>query len=99
MANLKFKRTKENFVCELCDAKIIGTGYTDHCPNCLWSKHVDVFPGDRQANCGGLMAPQGVTLKNQKYIIHYQCQKCGQKFSVKSLPSDNVEEIIKLASH
>ena len=27
-----------------------GNGYTNHCPKCLWSKHVDINPGDRGAN-------------------------------------------------
>lgn len=98
MPNQKFKRTQENFICDLCGAKIVGTGYTDHCPKCLWSKHVDIFPGDRQAKCLGLMTPQAVSLKQQKYIIHYQCQKCGYQFSVKAGKADNLDEIIKLSA-
>jgi len=96
MANLKFKRTKENFICASCGAKIIGTGYTDHCPNCLYSKHVDVFPGDRQAKCGGLMQPISATIKGQSYVIFYQCQKCGYQSSVKAGKDDNLETIIAL---
>jgi hypothetical protein len=57
-----FKKTKEDFVCEHCGKPVVGNGYTNHCPECLWSKHVDVNPGDRAATCLGLMEPVGVTI-------------------------------------
>ena len=44
MPSLKFKRKKENFVCENCGAEVKGDGFTNHCPKCLYSKHVDIFP-------------------------------------------------------
>ena len=45
---MRFIRREENFVCEVCGAKVKGTGYTNHCPQYLWSKHVDkLIPGDR----------------------------------------------------
>jgi len=98
MQKKKFQKRIEDFVCEKCGAFVKGTGYTDHCPECLWSKHVDVNPGDREAECGGLMEPIGVEVKGGEYIIHYQCQKCGYKFRVKARPEDNFEEILKLVS-
>ena len=55
----KFQRTIEDFTCEQCNFAVKGNGYTNHCPKCLWSKHVDVNPGDRAATCGGLMEPIG----------------------------------------
>jgi hypothetical protein len=31
-----------------------GTGHRDHCPSCLWSRHLDdERPGDRASECGG----------------------------------------------
>ncbi|HYC79501.1 MAG TPA: RNHCP domain-containing protein, partial [Candidatus Binatia bacterium] len=54
-----FQRTPENFVCENCGTKVSGNGYTNHCPNCLYSKHVDNNPGDRLNKCHGLMEPIG----------------------------------------
>jgi len=44
----KFQKRIENFTCEKCGLFVKGTGYTDHCPNCLWSKHMDINPGDRK---------------------------------------------------
>ncbi|HTX82092.1 MAG TPA: RNHCP domain-containing protein [Streptosporangiaceae bacterium] len=32
--------------------------YRNHCPVCLWSKHLDVGPGDRLSGCGGRMRPE-----------------------------------------
>ena len=55
-----FNRKKENFVCENCGEKVEGNGYTNHCPNCLWSKHVDINPGDRAETCHGLLKPIAV---------------------------------------
>ena len=57
----RFTRTIENFTCGICGTEVKGSGYTDHCPKCLWSEHVDIFPGDRKAECGGLMEPIGTT--------------------------------------
>jgi rubrerythrin len=98
MQSKKFQRRIEDFVCEKCGTDVKGNGYTDHCPACLWGKHVDVNPGDRAANCGGLMEPISIDMKNTKYTIHYVCMKCNFKFQVKSLPKDDFEVIIKLVS-
>jgi len=98
MQGKKFQKRIENFVCEKCQTFVKGTGYTDHCPNCLWSRHVDINPGDRKAKCDGLMEPIGAEIKGGGYVIHYRCQKCGHKFKVKAAPNDNFEEILRLAS-
>ncbi|MGB9911298.1 MAG: RNHCP domain-containing protein [Microgenomates group bacterium] len=97
MKNKKFQKRKEDFVCEICGIKVRGTGYTNHCPSCLWSKHVDINPGDRQANCGGLMEPLGVIQKKGQWKIIHRCQKCGIRKANKTSPHDNFEKIIKLS--
>jgi len=51
MARL-FTRNIENFTCERCGAAVEGNGFTNHCPACLCSKHVDINPGDRAAARG-----------------------------------------------
>lgn len=53
MQEKKFQRQIEDFVCEKCGKEVKGDGYTDHCPRCLRSKHVDVNPGDRRSKCNG----------------------------------------------
>ena len=98
MQNKRFQKRVEDFICEKCGNRVKGKGYTDHCPQCLWSKHVDINPGDRLSKCNGLMEPIGITVKNDKYIIYYCCTKCGFEHRVKSVPDDNFDEIIKIAN-
>ncbi len=93
-----FQKRKEDFICENCGAIVKGNGYTDHCPNCLWSKHVDVNPGDRKAKCGGLMKPIGVEIKKSSYLIYYRCTKCGYEHRVKTAANDNFDLLVVLSS-
>ncbi|MFA5828496.1 MAG: RNHCP domain-containing protein [Candidatus Shapirobacteria bacterium] len=80
-----FIRKKEDFVCERCGEKVTGDGYTDHCPKCLWGKHVDeVLPGDRASKCGGGMEPTETSYEKGKFRINYRCQKCGHEFWVRA---------------
>ncbi len=53
-----------------------GNGYTNHCPKCLWSKHVDIYPGDRIASCQGLMEPVQVMEGVSRRRIVHRCVKC-----------------------
>jgi len=94
--NAKFTRTIEDFTCEHCGAGAKGNGYTNHCPRCLWSKHVDNNPGDRENMCHGLMKPVGVEIKNGESVITHECQKCGAKKRNKSSINDDFDDILKL---
>ena len=94
----KFQRTVEDFKCGHCDADVEGNGYTNHCPNCLWSLHVDINPGDRQAKCGGKMAPSGVFKKNGEYFLIHKCEKCGLEKNNKVSVGDNFDKILLIAS-
>lgn len=97
MSNVKFKRKIEDFVCENCGKKVKGDGFTNHCPVCLWSKHVDINPGDRASKCQGKMRPVRVEKDSEEYALIHQCIKCGHKKRNKVNKGDNFEEIIKLA--
>ena len=91
-----FQRKKEDFVCENCGHKVQGTGYTNHCPKCLYSKHVDVNPGDRGEICQGLMKPVGAELDHSEYTILYKCTQCGKTGKNKSAPEDDFDQIVLL---
>lgn len=92
-----FIRKKEDFVCEHCGEKVIGNGYTDHCPRCLWGKHVDrETPGDRDSDCRGLMEPQRVLYEKGKYKIRYKCTKCNHEFGVRSGENDDQELLVNM---
>jgi len=90
----QFKRTKEDFICERCGAEVKGDGYTNHCPRCLYSKHVDVYPGDRAEECGGLMVPIKLEKKQDSFVIVHQCERCGEERSVKARPEDDLSVLI-----
>jgi DNA-directed RNA polymerase subunit RPC12/RpoP len=83
---------------------ISGVQNRNHCPYCLWSKHVDLkVAGDRLAACRSMMKPVGITIKltlkkygNEKtgelMLIHY-CVECG-KLSINRLAADDDAEAI-----
>jgi rubrerythrin len=98
MQEKRFQKRIEDFFCEHCGTFVKGRGFTDHCPKCLWSKHVDINPGDRKSECQGMMEPIGVEVKGDEYTIYYRCRKCGYNHRVKSTPEDNFDEILKLIS-
>ncbi len=93
----KFQRTIENFTCEHCRAKVKGNGYTNHCPNCLWSKHVDVSPGDREGQCGGTMPPVRFEIKNSVYFLIHKCEKCDLEKKNRLAQNDSPKALIKLS--
>lgn len=94
----KFKKYIENFICEKCGTEVTGNGYTNHCPECLWSKHVDVFPGDRAGDCGGMMEPIRVEVKNKEYIIIHKCVKCGYEKPNKAVKEDNFQMLVQISA-
>jgi hypothetical protein len=76
-------RHQENvsFVCERCAIfvrPLANGSYRNHCPSCLWSKHVDDRPGDRSSPCKGPMQPVGVRFRSGKgWMIVHECTACG----------------------
>lgn len=100
MEDKKFKMINEEFTCLNCGHKVSPLSYTarDHCPNCLYSLHVDINPGDRKNSCQGLLKPIGVE-KNKKsgYKIIYKCEKCKLMHKNIMANDDNIDEIIKLS--
>src|SRR5690606_41655712 len=48
-------------------------------PYCLHSLHVDVNPGDRASDCGGVLEPVGVESSGKKgWVIVHRCRACGE---------------------
>ena len=96
----KFQKNKEDFICKHCGAKNKGNGYTNHCKECLWSRHVDIDPGDRRAleHCGGLMKPVAVQSKGNTYVIQHKCQECGHIKPNKIAKEDNFDVIIQIST-
>lgn len=69
------ERTREDrqhgFGCDHCKVWVAiheqsGTHQRNHCPSCLWSKHVDdEKPGDRKSECRSGMEPVALTFKGE----------------------------------
>lgn len=93
---MSFKRTIEDFICQHCGNRVIGSGFTNHCPVCLWSKHVDVDPGDRAETCGGLMEPIAVEGTTPNYRLVQRCVKCGITRRINISPEDETDAILAL---
>lgn len=89
----KFQRTIEDFTCEHCGKPVKGNGYTNHCPHCLWSKHVDINPGDRENSCHGMLEPVDAYLKNGNWHLIHKCTQCGETRNVQVSKVDSLEVI------
>ena len=97
MQTKKFQRRIEVFVCDHSGTEVLGDGYTDHCPACLWSKHVDINPGDRACACLGMMKPIATEGTGPLYTILYQCTQCKGSHRVKMHKNDSTDAIVALA--
>ncbi len=95
---MTFIARQEPFTCEHCGASVepLENGsYRNHCPHCLYSKHVDSKgPGDRASTCGGLMAPVGLDQRSGKgFMIIHRCTRCIKELPNKAAPDDDLTKI------
>ena len=73
---------EDSFICCNCGSEVLsealGTRHRNHCPRCLWSRHLDLRPGDRRCVCRGAMAPIAVWIRDdgEGALIH-RCTRCG----------------------
>ena len=97
----RFNMIDEEFICDNCGKIIKKLEYSarDHCNFCLYSKHVDVLPGDRQNTCKGLLKPIGIEKFKDTYKIIYECQKCKQIHKNIMANDDNYDLIIELSKN
>lgn len=96
------------FICQNCKSNVLpipSGSYRNHCPNCLYSLHVDSeIPGDRISSCKGLMEPIGIRYHTKKgYQIVHRCRQCGKYqhniICESDIQPDNKALIRKLASN
>jgi RNHCP domain len=84
--------TNNAFTCAHCGEAVqpLQNGSVrNHCPRCLHSLHVDVNPGDRASDCGGLLEPIAVDYDGKKgWIVVHRCQKCGAERRNKAAMDD-----------
>ena len=101
MNEKRFKMIDEDFICEVCkkEVKKLNVTARDHCSYCLCSKHVDNNPGDRNANCGGILEPIDIEKgKKDTLKIIYKCNKCGIIKKNKVAFDDNYDLILNIMS-
>jgi hypothetical protein len=105
----RFDQVTSDFKCKHCrqyvstDPVLSGVNNRNHCPYCLWSRHMDLYrPGDRLSACKSEMRPIGVTLKRErkKYgrqqgelMLVHQCTDCGS-LSINRIAADDDAETI-----
>ena len=94
----QFTKNDSGFICSNCGKEVFPLGYSsrDHCPHCLASIHIDIFPGDRANNCKGIMLPNEIITNSKGYVINYKCEKCGQLHNNKAAQDDNFETILSV---
>ena len=81
----------ETFVCEWCGwLNPLSLRIRDHCAVCLRSKHLDIVPGDRAANCQSIMHPTSLWLEHGEIRIEYLCSGCSHQHQIWSHPEDQV---------
>jgi hypothetical protein len=101
--------TSDGFVCAhchtfvSCTTLLSGVINRNHCPYCLWSRHLDLFKaGDRLAACKGKMKPVALALKKsyKKYgeglgemMLVHLCTECS-KISINRIAADDIAETI-----
>lgn len=82
-----------------CAPLIAGVRNRNHCPACLWSRHLDwQVAGDRLSGCRAAMKPIGLTTKlsNNKYaterdgelMLIHQCTAC-DKIVINRIAADD----------
>ncbi len=111
--NTKEEELKRGFICINCKkwvpvSKHTGTVNRNHCPHCLWSKHVDTtIAGDRMSGCNNGMKPIALTLKKSRInkwgedvvgeiMLIHKCIRCGKISINRILAEDDQKEIMNL---
>jgi hypothetical protein len=95
-------RTAGTFTCGHCRASILreaqGTRHRNHCPLCLWSRHVDNTPGDRAADCGSLMEPLCIAVRGDgEWLLVHRCTGCDELDLNRTAGDDNPLLLVRLA--
>lgn len=92
----------ESFTCKVCGRLVVpngaGSDHRNHCPYCITSMHLDIEPGDREADCGGAMEPVAVWVrKNGEWAIIHRCKICGALSSNRIAADDNPMKLMSIA--
>jgi hypothetical protein len=92
-----------SFRCLQCrqqvNLSVFGTAHRNHCPNCLWSRHVDLTPGDRRAECKARMEPVAIASRQDgEWAIIHRCLGCGVLKDNRVAGDDNMLVLMAIAA-
>ena len=92
-----------SFRCQHCRIDVPldapGTAHRNHCPQCLWSAHLDERPGDRRAGCGGGMEPIAVWVRpGGEWALVHRCGSCKVTHTNRVAGDDNPFALMSLAA-
>ena len=97
------RRNQTSFRCRNCrldvPMDVPGTEHRNHCPNCLWSRHLDAgTPGDRAAECGGSMEPIAICVRaGGEWALVHRCSGCSTVRVNRIAGDDNPLMLMRLA--
>lgn len=98
----RFAGRTDEFRCRHCRMFVgvlpSGGRHRNHCPRCLYSRHVDGrTPGDRAADCGGSMAPEATFLRrNGEHVLVHRCLDCGFERANRIAADDDFVLVLRL---
>ncbi|HUP85402.1 MAG TPA: RNHCP domain-containing protein [Acidimicrobiales bacterium] len=106
MSNKRHSRarvTSGTFRCRRCNLDVPldapGTAHRNHCPTCLWSRHLDDdVPGDRNASCGATMEPIAVSVRGDgEWVLVHRCTACREVHLKRTAGDDSPLLLLQLA--
>ena len=74
-----------------------GTQHRNHCPFCLWSRHVDVEPGDRASDCLASMEPIAIAVRKDGSGCSSMLQRLRTLSSNRVAGDDNPLLLVRIA--
>lgn len=93
---------EQSFICHHCGSTVApptqGTRHRNHCPRCLWSRHVDRVPGDRRSACRGAMAPVAIWVRDGEWALLHRCERCAVIRSNRIAGDDDLQTLQALAT-
>ena len=99
----RYKQSEDEvFQCKHCRCFVCppssGGRHRNHCPFCLYSRHVDDRKsGDRMSTCGSVMEPIGHFQRpNGEYVIVHTCLGCGFERFNRIAADDDFELVLSL---
>lgn len=98
----KSRPDQQDFQCIRCRHVVphhaFGTRHRNHCPMCLWSRHLDEEPGDRACPCAQPMEPVAIEVRREgEWSIVHRCTGCGTLRTNRIAGDDHELALLSLA--